>query len=64
MAYYNTCPKCGCNLDPGETCDCMSIAVKKRMDYMNQFKVEAKTGQIVLGFVLNDIAKNEAGKGA
>jgi hypothetical protein len=42
----------------------MSIAVKKRMDYMNQFKVEAKTGQIVLGFALNDIAKNEAGKGA
>lgn len=18
MAYYNVCPKCGCNLDPGE----------------------------------------------
>lgn len=22
MAYYNTCPYCGSNLDPGETCDC------------------------------------------
>lgn len=22
MAYYNTCPLCGCNLDPGEKCDC------------------------------------------
>ena len=22
MAYYNVCPKCGCNLDPGEKCDC------------------------------------------
>lgn len=22
MAYYHVCPKCGCNLDPGETCDC------------------------------------------
>ena len=22
MAYYRTCPECGCNLDPGECCDC------------------------------------------
>lgn len=22
MAYYRTCPHCGCNLDPGEGCDC------------------------------------------
>ena len=22
MAYYETCPFCGANLDPGETCDC------------------------------------------
>lgn len=22
--YYHTCPKCGANLDPGETCDCQS----------------------------------------
>ena len=21
MAYYRTCPTCGCNLDPGERCD-------------------------------------------
>ncbi len=20
--YYNTCPDCGANLDPGEQCDC------------------------------------------
>lgn len=23
--YYETCPYCGANLDPGETCDCLSI---------------------------------------
>ena len=23
MAYYNTCPSCGSNLDPGEQCDCL-----------------------------------------
>lgn len=22
MSYYHTCPLCGSNLDPGETCDC------------------------------------------
>lgn len=22
MAYYRTCPYCGCNNDPGEVCDC------------------------------------------
>lgn len=22
MAYYNTCPHCGANLDPGESCTC------------------------------------------
>lgn len=22
MAYYRTCPLCGSNLDPGESCDC------------------------------------------
>ena len=24
MPYYNTCKSCGCNLDPGEICDCQS----------------------------------------
>ena len=22
MSYYNVCPHCGANLDPGERCDC------------------------------------------
>lgn len=22
MAYFDTCPCCGANLDPGEKCDC------------------------------------------
>ena len=22
MSYYNKCPDCGANLDPGEACDC------------------------------------------
>ena len=24
MSYFVTCPDCGCNLDPGEKCDCKS----------------------------------------
>lgn len=30
-SYYHTCPICGANLDPGETCDCMSEQIKKRL---------------------------------
>lgn len=26
--YYNVCPKCGANLDPGEICDCCVEAAK------------------------------------
>ena len=28
MAYYNTCPVCGANLDPGEECECEKITVE------------------------------------
>ena len=27
--YYKQCPYCGCNLDPGETCDCTQEAEAK-----------------------------------
>lgn len=30
MAYYNVCPHCGCNLDPGEKCDCESIKAREQ----------------------------------
>lgn len=34
MAYYNKCPECGANLDPGERCDCgiceeITVEIKK-----------------------------------
>lgn len=37
MAYYNVCPKCGCNLDPGEKCDCESLKIEHQ-ETMNQPK--------------------------
>ncbi len=30
MAYYNVCPLCGSNLDPGEKCDCQKAQEAKR----------------------------------
>lgn len=44
MAYYRVCPRCGCNLDPGEHCDCEDE--KRRQDefYKGKTKVEGKTG--------------------
>lgn len=45
MAYYNTCPKCGANLDPGEPCDC---EVEEKSDYtMQNVKTDKVTGQYV-----------------
>lgn len=39
MAYYNVCPYCGSNLDPGETCDCQTqettVRDKKRATILN-----------------------------
>ncbi|WOO35986.1 hypothetical protein R2R35_20015 [Anaerocolumna sp. AGMB13020] len=39
--YRNPCKKCGANLDPGETCDCMkeesfSSSEKKAFDYITE----------------------------
>lgn len=30
MALYYTCPNCGSNLDPGETCDCQRVESKQK----------------------------------
>lgn len=52
MAYFNTCPNCGCNLDPGEKCDCEDEK-KKLDDFMEKHtRVAAKTGQ--MAFVWNN----------
>lgn len=40
MAFYNVCPNCGANLDPGERCDCKEQ--EKRQDAAEK-KKEAKT---------------------
>lgn len=35
--YYNKCPLCGANLDPGEPCDCQEEKKsKKKLQLKNQ----------------------------
>lgn len=33
MAYYRTCPICGCTLDPMEKCDCQERAEQLRKKF-------------------------------
>ncbi len=51
MAYYNTCPNCGSNLDPGEKCDCMIERERREKFYEGVISVAPKTRQ--LSFSLN-----------
>lgn len=54
MAYYNTCPNCGCNLDPGEKCDCENEKAReqeKRQEFFGRhLKTEQKAGQLAFVF--------------
>lgn len=40
MAYYNTCPKCGAYLDPGEKCDCEKNANRITQNYENHIFIQ------------------------
>lgn len=48
MAYYKTCNICGCNLDPGEVCDCEEKGKENELRFAKLTKVteEAQSGQI------------------
>ena len=45
--FYRECPYCGCNLDPGEHCDCQE---EKEMFYRkcNELLISEKDGQLML----------------
>ena len=59
MAYYRVCPRCGCNLDPDEHCDCEDE--KRRQDevYKGKTKVEGKTGQMVFAFCVGGMSDEQ-----
>lgn len=54
MAYYKICYICGCNLDPGEICDCKEKSKEKskeneaRFEKLTKFTEETQSGQIEL----------------
>jgi predicted amidophosphoribosyltransferase len=50
MAYFNVCPDCGSNLDPGEKCDCKKEAVKQQEFYSRYLRTEPKVGQLAFAF--------------
>jgi 5-methylcytosine-specific restriction endonuclease McrBC regulatory subunit McrC len=58
--YYYTCPYCGANLDPGETCDCQKIT-EQSDDTINEkenLSMNIRGENDVLPFVtLEDITK-------
>ena len=38
MSYYRTCPRCGANLDPGETCNCLEIEARALIEHVTDKK--------------------------
>lgn len=48
MAFYNTCPICGANLDPGEPCNCESEREKRIGFFTGKMKLSRETGQYSL----------------
>lgn len=54
MAYYKICSNCGCNLDPGERCDCEKEKEEKQelsRQYFNQhLRIDGKVGQLAFAF--------------
>ena len=65
MAYYRVCGECGCNLDPGESCDCQKTK-RKEADLLAQNRPQAKTPIASLSarnlYVKELIANEQTGK--
>ena len=50
MAYYNTCPNCGANLDPGEPCDCDTERKHREEFYKSVTRKKSRNGQLLFSF--------------
>lgn len=50
MAFYNTCPICGANLDPGESCDCQEEKEHEAQRIQSMIKV-GSNGQMQFNFL-------------
>ena len=53
MAYYRSCPDCGCSLDPGEKCDCLRERAREqeaRKKYFRKILRVEGSGQMMVAF--------------
>lgn len=57
--YFNTCPHCGGNLDPGEKCDCQEERVAKEKNMQNML-MSGKHGQMMFCFTKEERAVEKA----
>lgn len=48
MSYFRTCQLCGCNLDPGEQCDCMERSNRNKRKY-DELLDQDEFGQFCIG---------------
>ncbi|MCI9009448.1 MAG: hypothetical protein HFI13_15325 [Lachnospiraceae bacterium] len=61
MAYYNVCPNCGSNLDPGEKCDCMDKRMRNQEFFSTHLKTEPNAGQIAFVFDNREVSHESKG---
>ena len=54
MAYYNTCPNCGSNLDPGEQCNCEDFNERSQIGTDDICKDQDKFLQYIHEVMTND----------
>lgn len=47
---YRTCPRCGANLDPNESCDCEEVARQEQRKAERFLKVEKGTNQLTFNW--------------
>ena len=57
MAYCKICSICGCNLDPGEACDCREVSRINELRFARLTRIRTDTEAEQIEF--NFDAKNE-----
>ncbi len=57
MAFYETCPLCGANLDPGEPCDCQEEKELEgeRLRRIQGMLKAGKDGQLRMDLLLQEV---------
>lgn len=56
--YYRECPRCGCNLDTGEKCDCQE-QLEQSIEYFKKITIVEDDGQIKFKEMQNEDNKDK-----